>query len=207
MATHTSLSSSHSEGGPFDGSSPIMSEPSDPVHFRQVMGHFCSGLAVVTSIDGTQPVGLVVQSLASLSMTPPLLSFAPSVRSTSWARIRSAGHFCVVVLAEDQEWVSRQFAQSGGNKFLGVDWHKSPLGAPVLDDGLSWADCVLEAEYPAGDHTIVVGRIVNLRVERAAPPLLFYRGKYGRLSSGAIPDRHARGLDGNQRLTARELRD
>jgi 3-hydroxy-9,10-secoandrosta-1,3,5(10)-triene-9,17-dione monooxygenase reductase component len=154
----------------------------DQAHFRNVLGHFGSGVAIITSVDGDEPVGMAVQSFSSLSLDPPYVFFAPAKTSTSWPRIRDTGRFCANILSEDQEELSRGFAISGGDKFGGVTWHESGNGSPILDGCLAWIDCVIETEHDGGDHSIVVGRVLELDVERDGRPLLFFRGGYGRLS-------------------------
>jgi 3-hydroxy-9,10-secoandrosta-1,3,5(10)-triene-9,17-dione monooxygenase reductase component len=155
----------------------------DSAHFRTVLGHFGSGVAIITSIDGDEPVGMAVQSFSSLSLDPPYVMFAPAKTSTSWPRVQRTGRFCANILSEDQEPLSRGFAVSGGDKFAGVPWHASSNGSPILDGVLAWIDCTIEAEHEAGDHIIVVGRVLELDVERDGQPLLFFRGGYGRLES------------------------
>jgi 3-hydroxy-9,10-secoandrosta-1,3,5(10)-triene-9,17-dione monooxygenase reductase component len=155
----------------------------DQAHFRNVLGHFGTGVAIITSIeDDGQPCGMAVQSFSSLSLDPPYVFFAPAKTSTSWPRIKATGKFCANVLSEDQEELSRNFAVSGGDKFANVAWHETGNGTPVLDGVLAWIDCEIEAEHDAGDHSIVIGRVLELDVERDGRPLLFFRGGYGRLS-------------------------
>ena len=155
----------------------------DSAHFRAVMGHFTTGIAIVTAMEGTEPVGLTCQSFMSLSLDPPLVAFSPAKSSTSWPRIRQAGAFCVNVLTEAQEDVCRVFATTGADKFRGVGWRSGETGSPILDDALAWIDCRIEHEIDAGDHVIVIGRVLELDVSRTGRPLLFYRGGYGRFES------------------------
>jgi 3-hydroxy-9,10-secoandrosta-1,3,5(10)-triene-9,17-dione monooxygenase reductase component len=150
----------------------------EPLRFRRVFGHFCTGVTVVTSTDGGAPVGFACQAFAALSLDPPLVLFCPGSGSATWKRIERAGHFCVNVLAEDQRDVSRVFGASGADKFAGVGWSPSPAGAPILDGGLTWADCRIEAVHPAGDHQVVIGRVTELGTVRDTRPLLFYKGRY-----------------------------
>ncbi len=90
--------------------------------FRRVMGHFCTGIVIVTAqIDG-QPMGLTCQSFVSVSLDPPLVSFCPGHSSTSWPTMRETGKFCVNVLAADQQLLCEKFAASGGDKFKDVSW-------------------------------------------------------------------------------------
>jgi len=154
----------------------------DAATFRTVLGHFCSGITVVTAVDEGEPVGLTCQSFASVSLDPPLVLFVPSKGSHSWPRIRHAGHFCANVLAEDQEPLGRRFALQGTDKFAGVGWTAGGDGAPRLDGCLAHVECDVEAVHDGGDHDIVVGRAVELGVPGDGGPLLFYRGGYGRFA-------------------------
>ena len=106
------------------------------------------------------------------------MALAPAKSSTSWPRIVAAGAFCVNILAEHQEALCRTFAVSGGDKFAGVGWHPGTAGTPVLEGTLAWVECRLEAIYEAGDHELVVGKVLDLGVREGAP-LLFYRGGFG----------------------------
>jgi 3-hydroxy-9,10-secoandrosta-1,3,5(10)-triene-9,17-dione monooxygenase reductase component len=153
--------------------------PVSPAVMREVLGHFVSGIVVVTATDLTRPIGFTCQSFASLSLDPPLVSFAPARTSTTWRRIRATGTFCVNVLASDHQELSVGFARSGVDKFAGVPWRPSPSGAPVLDGVSAWIDCRLWNEYDGGDHTIAVGRVLDLGADPARQPLLYYRGRYG----------------------------
>jgi flavin reductase (DIM6/NTAB) family NADH-FMN oxidoreductase RutF len=146
---------------------------------REVLGHFVSGIVVITAIGADGPLGFTCQSFASLSLDPPLVSFAPARSSSTWPQIRSVGAFCVNVLAADHEQVSAGFARSGVDRFDGVPWRPAPSGAPVLDGVSAWVDCTLWAEHDGGDHTIAVGRVRDLGADPARLPLLYYRGRYG----------------------------
>ncbi len=155
----------------------------DAARFRQVLGHFCTGVTVLTAVDDAGPVGFTVQSFTSVSLDPPLVSVCPARRSASWPRMRSAGAFCANVLADDQEALGRVFAASGHDRFAGLGWRPSPAtGSPVLDGALAWVDCRLHAEHDGGDHLIVVARVVDLAMGAPGAPLLFYRGGYGRFA-------------------------
>lgn len=154
----------------------------DPAVFRHVLGHFASGVTVVTGMDGGEPVGLTCQAFASLSLDPPLVVLAPARTSTSWPRIEKTGRFCVNVLAEGDASTARRFAKSGGRKFAGVAWQRSHAGSPVLEGVLAYVDCALEALHEGGDHVLVVGRVLDLGAPAgtARGPLVFYRGRFGR---------------------------
>ena len=133
-----------------------------PSHFREVLGHFASGLTIVTAVDDEGPVGFTCQAFMSLSLDPPLIAIAPSKASTSWPRISSSGDLlCEHVMAEDQEALCRDFAISGrerSDKFSGVGWRPGEDGVPVLDGALAWVVCRIAQSHEAGDHELVVGR-------------------------------------------------
>ena len=147
-----------------------------------MLGHFCTGITIVTARDADGPVGMTAQSFSALSLDPPLILVCPGKASSSWPRIEATGSFCVNVLGEEQEELCRAFATSGADKFAGVGYQASPhTSSPLLADVLAWIDCRLDAIYEGGDHVIAVGRVLDLGVEReGSRPLLFYRGGYGR---------------------------
>ncbi|WP_158882872.1 3-hydroxy-9,10-secoandrosta-1,3,5(10)-triene-9,17-dione monooxygenase reductase subunit [Amycolatopsis anabasis] len=150
----------------------------DPVRFRSVLGHFCTGVAVVTGCDGDRPVGFACQSFAALSLEPPLVLFCPARTSRTWPVLERAGRFAVNVLAGSQREVSAVFGARGADKFAEVDWSPAPSGAPLLDGALTWIDCALETVHEAGDHYVVVGRVTALGGTSDERPLLFHRGRY-----------------------------
>ena len=152
----------------------------DAARYRQVLGHFATGVTVVTTASGGEPAGLAVNSFTSVSLAPPLIAFCVARTSSTWPRIQAVGAFCVNILAEDQEDLCRVFATSGSQKFRGVGWRPAESGAPILAGALAWIDCSVEAEHSAGDHLIVVGQVRELGVAREGRPLVFYRGGYGR---------------------------
>jgi 3-hydroxy-9,10-secoandrosta-1,3,5(10)-triene-9,17-dione monooxygenase reductase component len=152
----------------------------DTARYRQVLGHFCTGVTIVTAVEQGQPVGFTAQSFTSVSLEPPLVAMCPGAEIMSWPHIRQAGVFAANILAHDQEVLCRRFATRGADKFEGIGWQRShATGSPVLDGVLAWVDTRIEAVHHAGDHLIVVGRVVDLDVTREASPLLFYRGGYG----------------------------
>jgi len=153
----------------------------DPAVMRDVLGHFASGVTVVTAATGAGPIGFTCQSFSSLSLDPPLVAFAPARTSRTWPQLRGIGRFCVNVLAEGQDDVSQNFARSVTDKFEGVPWEPSPHGSPVLEEVVAWIDGELWAEYDGGDHTIVVARVLDLGAHPDRRPLLYHRGAYGLL--------------------------
>jgi 3-hydroxy-9,10-secoandrosta-1,3,5(10)-triene-9,17-dione monooxygenase reductase component len=151
---------------------------------KEVVGHFPTGVVVVTGVDGTEPIGLTCQTFVSLSLVPPLVAVCPSRGSVTWPRLRELESFCINILAEDQEHLSGGFARTGSDKFASVGWRAAPSGAPVLDGACAWIDCRPWSEYDGGDHTIVVGEVTALGTEPGRRPLLFHRSAYG-ISRGA----------------------
>src|SRR3954465_9458754 len=137
----------------------------DQAHFRQVLGHFPTGVVVVASPG---PVGTAIGSFQSLSLDPPLGLFSITKTSSSWPKIRETGVFCVGGLAEDQEHVSRAFAQSGADKFAGLGYKPMASGSPRIDDCVAWIDCDIQDVFDGGDHEIVVGAVRDMGVEREA---------------------------------------
>ena len=157
-----------------------------PPRFRTLLGQFASGIVLVTASDENGPVGFTCQSFCSVSLDPPLVSFCVGSASASYPRIRRTGGFAVNVLAEDQQGLSRRFAQPGADRWSGVVWRPSPAGNPLVAGALGWLDCTITAEHPTGDHTIVVGRVQALGndADAATEPLVFFRGQYRGLAAG-----------------------
>jgi 3-hydroxy-9,10-secoandrosta-1,3,5(10)-triene-9,17-dione monooxygenase reductase component len=155
--------------------------------FRQVLGHFCTGVAVITTVDAAGPAGFTCQSFAAVSLDPPLVLFCPSRASATWPRIGRAGHFCANVLADEQRELARgsYAVPTGAGKFDGVGWSPAPTGAPVLDGALAWVTAEVADVHEAGDHYVVTGRVTGLRARRPGPPLLFYKGRYAVTAPGA----------------------
>jgi 3-hydroxy-9,10-secoandrosta-1,3,5(10)-triene-9,17-dione monooxygenase reductase component len=150
----------------------------DQGEYRAVLGHFASGVALITGMHDGHPAGFTCQSFFSLSLDPPLVAMAPGKSSTSWPRASSSGHLCVNILASDQEGLARAFSQSGADKFAGVGWSPAANGAPRLHGALAWIDCEIEEVHEHGDHYLVVARVLDLE-SNPGQPLLFYRGGFG----------------------------
>lgn len=156
----------------------------DAMRFRSVLGHFPSGVTVITSRDAHgSPVGMTVSSFTSVSLTPPLVAFLPGKSSSTFPVIAERGTFCVNVLAADQEWVCRALSKSGGDKFAEVPWRPGLHGDPVIDGVVAWISCTIEAMHEAGDHHIVIGRVHDLDADGTASPLLFFQSRYNHLAS------------------------
>ena len=161
--------------------------PVDPARFRSTLGHFCTGVTVVTAALDGQPAGFACQSFAAVSLEPPLVLFCPSRASRSWPVIERAGRFGVNVLTHHQAEVSAAFGSSRPDKFETAGWTASAGGVPILDGALAWVEATIEAVHPAGDHYVVIGRVVALGGGGESPPLLFHRGRYTAPSAETQP--------------------
>jgi len=157
----------------------------DSTRFRQVLGHFPTGVTVITTMttDG-EPVGFTIGSFTSVSLDPPLVGFLPMVDSQRWQQINATGSFCVNVLAAEQGELCWRFAKTDiAAPFDDIDWRPSATTrSPMLAGAIAWIDCAIEQVVDAGDHHFVLGRVLDL--DHADPtsdprPLLFYRGRLG----------------------------
>ena len=147
------------------------------------MGHFCTGVAIVTGCREGTPWGFTAQSFVALSLEPELIAVCPGKNSDSWPSIQSSGSFCVNFLNDSQNHLSDRFAQTGVDKFENLTWSTRVTGSPVLEESMAFVDCSLFNEVDAGDHTIAIGKVEDLGlVEPDSSPLLFYRGTYRKLA-------------------------
>jgi flavin reductase (DIM6/NTAB) family NADH-FMN oxidoreductase RutF len=145
------------------------------------MGHFASGVTVVTTVMDGVYYGLTVSSFASLSLVPQLVLVSIDQSIASHAALRNAGVFAVNILPENGEHLSRHFASRDPDKFRGVAYHTGETGAPLLEDALATIDCRIVQETPGGDHTIFVGEVLSTTVNEGKP-LLYFRSGYHQLA-------------------------
>lgn len=150
----------------------------DPYQFRQLLGRFATGVTVLTvaAPDG-KPMGMTASSLSSVSLQPPLISACVDQEAELHDVIVQAPEFVVNVLSSPQEVLARRFSDKHEDRFDGIGYHLSPEGLILLDGVLAHLICERYAEYPAGDHTIVLGRVVG-GATSDGHPLLYYRGGY-----------------------------
>ena len=147
--------------------------------FRDALGRFPTGVAFVTAMPDGKPAGLIVSSLTSVSLEPPLLSFCPSRGSLTWSRMRRTQRFGVNVLGRRHERFAMSASQPGADRFAGVDWELGAGGVPLITDALAALECDIVAEHAAGDHWIVVGHVHSILVSPLGDPLVFFAGAIG----------------------------
>jgi len=149
--------------------------------FRDALGRFATGVAFVTAAPDGKPAGLIVNSLTSVSLEPPLVSFCPSRSSLTWSRMRRAGRFGVNILGRKHERFAMRATPAGADRFAGLNWELGPRGVPLLTDALATLECETLAEHPTGDHWIVIGRVDDVRTSPLNDPLVFFAGAFGAL--------------------------
>jgi flavin reductase (DIM6/NTAB) family NADH-FMN oxidoreductase RutF len=150
-----------------------------PQALRDAFRCHAEGVTIVTAIDqfGNQ-MGITATGVASVSLDPPLLLFCVSNRSWMVGPLVAGGSFVVHFLAAEQEELARRFASSSTDKFEGVRFRLSRTGCPRLDGCLASLHCEFQAAHPGGDHTVVVGRVIDVQVgPRAGPSLAFFGGR------------------------------
>lgn len=153
----------------------------DARELRNVMGHFATGVTVITTRDTAgKPFGLTANAFSSLSLDPPLVLICVDKTVDCYACFESSKVFAVNFLNEEQEHLSRRFATKGIEKFDGVAYKTGECGAPLLEGAMGHIECKLINGYDGGDHTIYVGEIQSASAS-GDRPLLFFKGKYYRL--------------------------
>ena len=160
---------------------PNQAPAADARSFREALGRFATGVAFVAAAPDGEPAGLIVNSLTSVSLDPPLVSFCPSRSSLTWSRMRRTKRFAVNVLGRHHERFAMRAAPAGADRFAGLDWEFGPRGVPLLTDALATLECEIHAEHPAGDHWIVAGRVDDVRTSPLKDPLVFFAGAFGAL--------------------------
>ncbi len=162
----------------------------DGKQFRTVLGHFPTGVTIVSGLHDGRPVGFTIGSFTSVSLDPPMVGFLPQTNSSTWAAMADAGSFCVNVLSQAQGDLCWAFAKSDvdSDRFDDVAWHAGPTGSPIIDRAVAWIDCTVEEVYEMGDHYFVLGRVVALDADadhdgEPPMPLIFFKGALGGFAS------------------------
>jgi flavin reductase (DIM6/NTAB) family NADH-FMN oxidoreductase RutF len=160
---------------------------SEQEKLRAVMRCYPQGVTVAATTFMNRRWGLTVSSFTSLSLDPPLVLICISKASRAHEAFTASGHFTISVLAEDQREVSELFAgRMGGDadRFSRASALETRRGLPILAGAIAWLECERWALYDGGDHTIIVGRVLDGAVLREAKPLVYYRRRYARLAEG-----------------------
>ncbi len=164
----------------------------DPRALRKAFGTYTTGVVVIGArgADG-KPVGMTVNSFSSVSLAPPLVSFCPARSSFAFAVYEAMRHFSVSVLGEEHRAISDRFARaSGEHKWDGVGHRLGEGGMPVLEGALAAFECEVEARYDAGDHVIVLGRVLRFEHGGERSPLLFHGSRYHALGPAYDARKH-----------------
>jgi 3-hydroxy-9,10-secoandrosta-1,3,5(10)-triene-9,17-dione monooxygenase reductase component len=159
----------------------------NPSTFRTVMSQWVTGVAIVTASDGDMPIGIVCNSLTSVSLDPLLLLWTVDRSSSSFDYWLKAEHWALHLLADDQSQLVKQFAQKGGDKFEGVTYQQSEFGVPLLPNSLVRLGCKTWERIDAGDHVIMIGEVHDFE-QRETTPLTFIRGS---LVPARLPDQQS----------------
>lgn len=153
-------------------------QPVAPHRLREVLGHFATGVAVVTSAGPSGHLGMTVNSFTSVSLSPPLVLVCVRDSSETGRGIEWSGAFAVNVLSRSQEQLSRRFCGPAARRFDGLRVRAGRSGAPMLESALAHLDCRLQDVVEAGDHRILIGRVLEADTHLEGEPLLFFRGAY-----------------------------
>ncbi len=182
----------------------------DKILYRQILGHFATGVSLLTTRSHVGPAGMTINSFCSVSLDPPLILVCVDRKSHTLTSLRESGIFAVNILTDQQEQLARAFARPSDKRydtFCGARYSVAATGSPIIDDALAFIDARTVNEYPGGDHVILLGEVQALgmgkhrflvdgtqgyraeEVEKNGPqalPLTFYRGTYRSL----LPDYH-----------------
>lgn len=157
--------------------------PVDSTLQRKIMGHFATGVTVITTRVGDELFGMTANAVASLSLNPPLVLVCVDKRAAMFEYLRTSKVYAMNFLAESQEAISTRFAMKGPKEFRDLDWFAAETGSPVFRDSLAYLDCRVVDVAAGGDHDIFIGEIIDGGLLRATDhPLLYYSGKYQKLA-------------------------
>jgi len=152
----------------------------DPKLFRDALGMFTTGVCVVTTIpNNDEPIGMTINSFASVSLDPPLILWSIQLTSDCYDRFDSSNKFAVSVLSHEQEHLSNFYAKKGDHYLDQGHYTIGSTGVPILNQAMAAFECKVWAKYPGGDHTIIVGEVMKFDALQDTRPLLFHCGKYG----------------------------
>lgn len=148
--------------------------------FRHVIGHFASGVTVVTTTIGDTPYGTTASAVTSLSLEPPMVLIAMNQQSATGAAIAESGSFAINILGDGHRQLAVNFARKGGDKFRDVKLARGQHIGPLLADALAHVECRVTEQVTAGTHVVFIAEAL-VASARAGAPLAYFRGKFGRL--------------------------
>ncbi|HLG51211.1 MAG TPA: flavin reductase family protein [Chloroflexota bacterium] len=161
-----------------------------PIELRRILGHFATGVTVVTGRSGTESRGITVNSFTSVSLDPPLVLICIDRRARTYEFLPRAGAFAVNILGEHQRWLCERFARRSApdvqDELAAVPHHFGMTGAPLLDGCIAYLECRIVGRHDAGDHAIFIAEVVAATAGEPSLPLLFFRGTYPRLARTEI---------------------
>jgi flavin reductase (DIM6/NTAB) family NADH-FMN oxidoreductase RutF len=171
----------------------------DSTELRRMFSCFPSGVTAVCGFTGQAPAGMTANSFTSVSLAPPLISVCIANTSRTWPLLRELPVLGISVLSAAQQAACRSLAAPTGDRFAAVPWHRTGSGAVLIDGAVSWLECTVEDELPAGDHTIALLRVRAMAGEPEQPPLVFHGSRFRTLAElspvteNAVPVEHAGG--------------
>lgn len=148
--------------------------------FRDVIGHFASGVTVITVEHDDKRYGSTASAVSSLSLEPPMVLICMSRESSTGQAIAAAGRFAINILTDEQDELAQQFAKKSPDKFHGVSAKAGPRGQPLLTDALATMECEVAEDVSGGTHTVFLGEVQSATSNEGSP-LAYFRGEFGRL--------------------------
>ncbi|MCC5948331.1 MAG: flavin reductase [Nitriliruptoraceae bacterium] len=179
---HANAAASTSGAGSSGGEVPVWSGGVDPDAFREALGSFPTGVSVMTTVHEGQPHGMTANALCSVSLDPPLVLVCVDDTAVMAGEVAASGRFALNVLADDQQALSDHFADparpAGDAGFAGIAVTTAVTGAAILEGAVAWVDCAVTQRVDAGDHVVVIGKVLAAGASDRRP-LLYHRGAYG----------------------------
>lgn len=168
---------------------PAPTDTFDPRAFRQALGHFATGVAIVTARTSQgESVGMTMSSFNSVSLDPPLVLFSVAKSAYSLPAMQQARGFGINILSQDQQHLSNRFARALDDKWQDVDHTPGAHDAPLISGAIAHFECEPFARHDGGDHEIFLARVLRFSAPGLGDPLIFFRGRYHALASGQTPD-------------------
>jgi len=154
--------------------------------YRRLIGCFATGVTVITIARGEEVRGMTANAVTSVSLEPLLLLVCVDKNTITHQFLEDSAAFAVNILAEDQEQISRALASrdsEDARRLVGYQYRPGQTGSPILEGCMAYLECRVTEVFPGGDHSIFIGQVEGGSILRDVSPLLFYRGKYGRLAT------------------------